>query len=106
MIRRKPPTHARVFVVAAALASSLAIAAQTKSGSVDGHPRFPPGAGRELTIKVCSQCHAPELAAEQQLDLPGWKDLVEQMASMGADATDEELDQIIKYLATAFPASK
>ena len=54
-------------------------------------------------IRVCSQCHAPEQAADQQLDKAGWKDLVDQMASKGAEATDAEFEQIVQYLATAFP---
>ena len=70
----------------------------------DNHPNFPPGDGRDITIKVCSQCHDLDVIAEQQLDLDGWKTMVDQMASMGAQATDAQLDQIVKYLAKAFPA--
>ena len=57
-------------------------------------------------IHVCSPCHAPDSVADQDLDAAGWKDLVDQMASMGADATDAQLDQIVHYLATAFPPAK
>jgi hypothetical protein len=32
--------------------------------------------------------------------------VVDQMASKGAVATDEEFGEIVRYLATAFPASK
>jgi hypothetical protein len=55
-------------------------------------------------IKVCSQCHEPEVAAAQQLDFAGWKELVDQMASKGANASEQEFDQIVRYLAGAFPA--
>ena len=37
------------------------------------------------------------------MDLDGWKETVSQMASMGADATEQQLDQIVTYLAKAFP---
>jgi competence protein ComEA len=57
-------------------------------------------------IRVCSTCHAPEVAADQQLDAAGWKSLVDQMASRGAQATEAEFEEIVKYLASAFPASK
>jgi cytochrome c5 len=77
--------------------------AQTQSAPDDGHSNFPPGEGRELTIKVCSTCHPADVLAEQQMDLDGWKETVSQMASMGADATEPQLDQIVKYLAKAFP---
>ena len=49
---------------------------------------------------------APDVAADQQLDQAGWKTLVEQMASRGISATDDELDQIVQYLTKAFPPAK
>jgi len=64
---------------------------------------LPPGDGRAVMIRVCSTCHAPENAAGQQLDAAGWKDLVDQMASKGAVATEAEFDEIVRYLAGAFP---
>ena len=79
---------------------------QTPSGQGDEHKALPSGEGRELMIRVCGQCHSPDSAADQQLDAKGWKDLVNDMASKGADATDAELDQIASYLAKAFPVSK
>jgi mono/diheme cytochrome c family protein len=92
-----------VCLSAIALASVLASAAQTTTGSDDEHPKFPPGEGRELTIKVCSSCHEAELLADQELDAEGWKSTVDQMASMGATATEAQLGQIVAYLAKAFP---
>lgn len=70
----------------------------------DDYKSLPPGEGRDVTVKVCAQCHSPELVASQKLDAQGWKDLVNQMANNGAQATDAEFDQISKYLAASFPA--
>ncbi|HVV27571.1 MAG TPA: hypothetical protein VHC40_06345 [Rhizomicrobium sp.] len=70
----------------------------------DDFKDLPDGPGRDVTIRVCSQCHSPEIAAHQNLDPAGWKDLVSQMANNGANATDAEFDTITKYLSTAFPA--
>jgi 3-hydroxyacyl-CoA dehydrogenase len=50
--------------------------------------------------------HGLDVVAGQQLDLDGWKMTVDQMASMGAEATEAQLDQIVHYLAKAFPESK
>ena len=94
------------FAAAVVLMSGLTAWAQTASQPADEHPALPAGPGRELMIRVCSPCHSPDVAAEQQLDPPGWKTLVDQMASKGATATDEEFDAIIRYLTSAFPASK
>lgn len=93
------------FAAAFVLTTALAATAQD-GGTQDTHPKLPAGEGRDLMIRVCSQCHAPEQAADQQLDKAGWKDLVDQMASKGADATDAEFEQIVQYLAIAFPAGK
>lgn len=95
-----------VYATAIMLTSCLIAAAQTPSAPSDEHPSLPAGSGRDLMIRVCSQCHAPDNAASQELDPAGWKSLVDQMASKGAEATDEEFDQIVHYLANAFPPPK
>jgi len=46
----------------------LTAAASDSFRTADEHTKLPAGPGRELTIRVCSQCHAPEMAADQQLD--------------------------------------
>lgn len=95
-----------VFVTALVLATSLAAASPPSAATADEHPTLPAGEGRELMIRVCSQCHEPEMAADQQFDEAGWKSLVDQMAAKGADATDAEFEQIVRYLATAFPPAR
>ena len=96
------------FHLAAALIllAGLTAGAQTASGPADEHAALPAGPGRELTIRVCSQCHSPDNAADQHLDAAGWKSLVDEMAGRGAVATDAELDEIVRYLANAFPPSR
>jgi len=89
---------------------SLAIAALLTFAAApalaDDYAALPQGEGRDVTVRVCSQCHSPELAASQRLDQAGWKDLVAQMANNGAQATDAEFAQITQYLSTAFPPGK
>ena|SRR5437763_15997901 len=103
-----PATRLLICGAAALLltAGLTARAQQQTPAPNEEHPKLPPGDGRELTIRVCSTCHEVERVTEEQLDLDGWKMVVDQMASMGADATDEQLDQIVHYLAKAFPESK
>jgi mono/diheme cytochrome c family protein len=93
--------NVRVFASVVLLGLSALI--QTPA-LADDFKSLPEGAGRDVTVRVCSQCHSPEIAAQQKLDTQGWKDLVNQMANNGANATDAEFDTIAKYLATAFPA--
>jgi mono/diheme cytochrome c family protein len=90
--------NVRIFAVTVVL--SLAAG----SAWADDFKSLPEGPGRDVAVRVCSQCHSPEIAAHQNLDAQGWKDLVNQMANNGANATDAEFDTIAKYLAASFPA--
>jgi mono/diheme cytochrome c family protein len=69
----------------------------------DDFKALPPGPGRDVTVRVCAQCHSPEIVASQTMDANGWKDLVNQMANNGAQGTEAEFDTISKYLAASFP---
>jgi len=92
-----------VSFVVSVLTAGLIAAAQARQAPSDEHPTLPAGPGREVMIRVCSQCHEPENAAAQELDEKGWKSLVDDMASKGADATDAEFEEIVRYLVNAFP---
>jgi mono/diheme cytochrome c family protein len=87
-------------------ALTMAMSMDALSAQADEHPSLPAGEGREVMIRVCSQCHEAEMVTDQQLDADGWKKVVDQMAANGATATDAEFDQIVRYLAKAFPPSK
>jgi DNA uptake protein ComE-like DNA-binding protein len=60
---------------------------------------MPPGPSRELTVRVCAQCHEPQRAAALRLTRDGWEGVVAKMAGLGAKATDEEFGTITDYLA-------
>ena len=85
------------------LASALGLFAMATPVLADDFKLLPEGAGRDTMVRVCAQCHSPEIAAQQSLDAQGWKALVDQMANNGANATDAEFDTIAKYLAASFP---
>ena len=93
-------------LLSSTLASTQAPAAPTPGASTapDPYAKLPPGQGRDVMVRVCSQCHSPEIVVAQQLDNDGWKNLVDQMANNGANGTDDEFNQIIAYLTKAFPA--
>jgi competence protein ComEA len=96
----------RWAVLGCALAALLAgpLCAQTATaGASDAHPALPPGPGRNIVVRTCSECHPIEIVTQQHMGLDGWKKLVDLMATNGAVATDAELKEIVAYLATAFP---
>jgi competence protein ComEA len=94
---------AAAFVLMSGLAVAQNGAGQSGDAKTNDHPTLPDGAGRDLMIRACSKCHEPEKVVDQQFDLKGWKGIVEDMASKGMDATEQEIDQIAQYLAKAFP---
>ena len=101
----------RVMTIALAAVASAAFvgaaAGQTAAPSPSTAPAsLPPGPGRDLMVHTCSVCHQPEIAAQQHLSRQDWGDLVEQMASRGASASDAEFAQITDYLARSFPAEQ
>jgi competence protein ComEA len=63
---------------------------------------MPEGPARDLTVRVCSQCHEPQRAGSLRLTREGWTDVVIKMVGLGARASDTELAQITDYLATNF----
>lgn len=100
--------HRHVFAAAGFLLLTLAAAAQTPPpppvpGAVPG-AKLPPGDGRDVVMRVCSKCHDPSIAATEDLDGAGWKDLVDQMAANGAQGSDADFGAIVAYLTKAFPA--
>lgn len=92
-----------VALTAAWLCAIAVSAAAPLAQGADPHPKLPPGEGREVMIRVCSQCHDPEWAADYGNDEKAWRATVDQMRKQGAQGTDAEFDQIVKYLVTAFP---
>jgi quinoprotein glucose dehydrogenase len=65
--------------------------------------QLPPGPEHDLTVRVCSSCHAADVVASQHLSAQEWNSLVQSMAARGAVATDDEFDEITDYLARSFP---
>lgn len=65
---------------------------------------LPDGPARDLTIRVCAQCHEPQRAAALRLTREGWEGVVQKMATLGARAlaSDAELAQITDYLSENF----
>ncbi len=87
-----------------ALATAFWLMAQTPD---DETKLLPEGAGREVTGKVCINCHEADRFRRLRLDHDEWETEVGKMVDNGAEATDEELAAVVNYLAENFgPKSK
>jgi len=63
---------------------------------------LPDGEGKQLTMRVCNNCHGTKVLAGLRLTKKQWAVVVDKMALDGATATDTEFDAIIEYLAKNF----
>jgi mono/diheme cytochrome c family protein len=79
--------------------------APTPSTPAPGQNTLSPGPGQETTSRICSGCHALTVITSSRKSADDWAGTVDQMRSRGADGTDEEFDQIVKYLAANFGPS-
>jgi cytochrome c553 len=76
-------------------------AASPKAATAAG--ALPAGPGHDTMVRVCSSCHAPEIAAQQRLSQQGWKEMVDTMAGRGAPGSEADFAEITAYLAKNFP---
>lgn len=88
----------------AAAGSVLGMMAQTAE---EDAKLLPEGPGREITGKVCINCHDSSNFRKARLDRDAWEDEVGVMVDNGAKATDDELAAVVNYLVENFgPNSK
>ena len=88
---------AAMLVVAAATGQPAPAAPPAAAGAL------PAGPGHDTMVRVCSTCHAPEIAATQRLGKDGWHELVDTMAGRGAQGSDADFAEIEAYLYKNFP---
>ena len=60
---------------------------------------FPAAPQRELVVRACAACHAPELVVAKRHTIDEWDEIIAKMVDRGAVANDEEQQQILEYLA-------
>ena len=63
---------------------------------------LPDGAGKDLVLKVCTQCHDATRIASKKQTKEEWNETVDKMAVRGARASDEEFETIVTYLTKYF----
>jgi competence protein ComEA len=92
-----------VVVLGATVAASSRLIAQAPPPAVQAAAdRFPETAGKSTLLKVCSNCHTAESVVQSLRTRQEWSDVVDQMSRYGAEASDQEFDQILTYLVKHF----
>jgi competence ComEA-like helix-hairpin-helix protein len=79
--------------------------------SADGFPApaltaqsvLPEAPGREVTVKLCGNCHAAETVASVRHTPDGWREVIAKMVAAGATGTEQELEMVFQYVSSQFP---
>jgi len=66
-------------------------------------PILPSGPGKETLVKICGSCHSPDNVALHGQSREDWQATLAKMVGYGMSASDEELNEVLDYLAKNFP---
>jgi competence protein ComEA len=90
------------FAVATTAASPPAFQAPPPAAAGAVQDPFPDTTGRTAVLKVCGNCHTAETVIQTLRTRQEWSDVIDQMSRFGAEASDQEFDQILAYLTRHF----
>jgi competence protein ComEA len=91
-----------LFLAATAAATSRPPEQLPSPATTTAQDRFPETTGKAVLLKVCSNCHTAESVVQSLRTRQEWTDVVDQMSRYGAEASDQEFDQILAYLVKHF----
>jgi competence ComEA-like helix-hairpin-helix protein len=66
---------------------------------------LPDAPGRDVTVKVCANCHAAETVASVRHTPDGWREVIGRMVAAGATGTDQEIETVFQYVSSQFPVA-
>ena len=81
----------RGFYVVVVSALLLRGAAGSPSPLLAAQSVLPEAPGRDVTVKLCGSCHAPETVASVRHTPEGWREVIARMVAAGAKGTEQEL---------------
>ena len=73
-----------------------------RAAAGNGSSVFPAAPERDLVVRTCTACHAPELVIAKRHTTEEWDDIIAKMVDRGAQANDTEQQQILAYLVRFF----
>jgi competence protein ComEA len=93
----------RAFFFATVVMLLLVAASGSPGRMLAAQNVLPDGPGKDVTVKLCASCHAPETVASVRHTPEGWRDVIAKMVAAGAEGTEQELETVFQYLSTQFP---
>jgi glucose dehydrogenase/DNA uptake protein ComE-like DNA-binding protein/plastocyanin len=76
--------------------------AQAPGPSIASVSILPDSTGKTEVINTCSQCHSLDVLTSKRQTKEEWAETVNQMQERGAQATDDQVELIVNYLAAHF----
>ncbi len=98
-------TRATLLVSLSLLLACIGVTARQDPGTTppaasgEGLPDAP---GKDVVVRVCSNCHEPVRAASVRLTREGWADTVDDMIRRGAKGSPDDFRTVLEYLVTNF----
>jgi len=87
-------------ILPVALALALAPCA---AGAQQAKPiGFPDAPGRDLTLRLCFQCHADTMWRDHRQDRRGWEGVLYRMVGRGALWSEDEINAMAGYLGAVY----
>jgi competence protein ComEA len=71
-----------------------------------GQSDLPDGPGKAQVERICSGCHEVGVFTQDRSTKERWAAVVDDMVSRGAEASDEEINQVVEYLSKNFGPAK
>jgi hypothetical protein len=66
------------------------------------HGPMPDGPGKTLVLEICTQCHNLQRVKQTRLTPEGWLEVLENMLNEGAPLSENDLPEVLRYLARNF----
>lgn len=77
------------------------------SGAVYGqNQKLPDGKGKAELIHGCTDCHGTDMIIQKRRTPEDWRNVVNDMAARGSDATPADIETIVRYLSINFGVKK
>jgi competence protein ComEA len=92
-----------LFLVAGVCALLLCGAAEPLAPMLAAQSVLAEAPGRDVTVKLCGNCHAAETVASVRLTAEAWREVIARMVAAGAKGTEKELETVLHYVSTQFP---
>ena len=94
-----------ILTAGATRADEAAESTGKRAAAGNGSSVFPAAPERDLVVRTCTACHAPELVIAKRHTPEEWDDIIAKMVDRGAQANDTEQQQILAYLVRFFGPS-